>query len=559
MNLSRLEAIESAVGPVSRWAKATAPRETDMALGGAIEGADRFDEALAGWAPAIQSADADILPNKYVGDARSADLMRNDGYVQAGGNINQNSIVGSFYMLNCKPEMNALGLKDETWETEFQEEVESKYTLSSEGPNCWLDAAGKLTGTQMIRMSIMSVVLMGEDLTASEWIREPGRPFKTAFQCIDPIRLRQPLTKIPDGNTRGGVQMDNNGKVTGYWISKNTAQGYSWTNVLEDEPVLIPARKPWGRKLINHIVESSRPHQTRGLSDMVAGLMETKMARQFRKITLQNAITGAMYAATVESELPPDVVYQSLGAGGDAGTLANAWISQYLQGIGAYMKRGRGVQLDGVKIPHLYPGTKLQLRPVGTPGGIGQDFEASLLRYLSALLGCSYEELSRDYTNTNYSSMKGGLNSSNKFMMARKKFVADRKASFMFQNWFEEQANTGGLETMKYSKLPNLYEPLMMEAYTSCEWIGASRGQIDELKETQAAVMRVDNNLSTYELELGRLGQDWRKVFKQIKREKELVAAYGIEPMLDAMSANTSGGDGEQRSRASGNGKSKNA
>ena len=54
----------------------------------------------------------------------------------------------------------------------------------------------------------------------------------------------------------------------------------------------------------------------------------------------------------------------------------------------------------------LFPGTKLNMTPMGTPGGVGTSFEASLHRNIAAALGVSYEEYSRDYSQTNYSSAR---------------------------------------------------------------------------------------------------------------------------------------------------------
>jgi capsid protein len=68
----------------------------------------------------------------------------------------------------------------------------------------------------------------------------------------------------------------------------------------------------------------------------------------------------------------------------------------------------------------------------------------------------------------------------------------------------------------------------VFDALTKCEWIGASRGQIDELKETEAALARVEGGISTREDELARLGKDWRKVFRQMAREKKLADELGI-------------------------------
>jgi capsid protein len=76
---------------------------------------------------------------------------------------------------------------------------------------------------------------------------------------------------------------------------------------------------------------------------------------------------------------------------------------------------------------------------------------------------------------------------------------------------------------------PSIYEGMNLDAYTACDWIGASKGQIDELKETQAAVLRLKYGLSTREDELMRLGKDWRKVFVQLEREAKEMKKRGIE------------------------------
>lgn len=502
--------IEQHVGPINR----------DMAIGGAYEGASQFDRGVATWRPPLQSADGDLLPVKEISDARVRDTNRNDGYVQSGGQIHKDSIVGAFFMLNAKPNLRALGIKDEKWEQEFQEEVEAKWTIGAESPNHWIDVTRTMTFTEQIRLAVGVYAASGEALASSEWLRSSTRPFKTAIQMIDVDRLRTPYNRTPSDNVRGGVQLDRFGAPVGYWIKDNPQTN---GNMLYDgysDAKYVPAFKPWGRRNIIYCREMKRPHQTRGIADLVAGLLETKIARQFRKVTLQNAVTGAMFAASIESELPAEAVYAQLGAGNvKIGQAITDYGQSYLSAITQYASGAKGLQIDGVKIPHLFPGSKLQLRPVGAPGGVGQEFEQSLIRYLAALLGVSYEQLSKDYSQTNYSSMKGGLNESWKFMQGRKKFVADFFANCIYMLWFEEMIGNNQLECMKRASLPNFYEPLMAEAYCAADWIGSGRGQIDELKETQAAILRIKSGLSTFEDELGRMGKDWRTNFKQLARE----------------------------------------
>jgi len=100
---------------------------------------------------------------------------------------------------------------------------------------------------------------------------------------------------------------------------------------------------------------------------------------------------------------------------------------------------------------------------------------------------------------------------------------------------------------MKYSKLPNMYEPLMLDAYTQADWIGAALGQIDELKETQAAALRLKYNLSTLEDEIARTGKDWRKVLIQREKEQKELEARGLLMEVDDNMMNAASGEAREK------------
>jgi capsid protein len=88
------------------------------------------------------------------------------------------------------------------------------------------------------------------------------------------------------------------------------------------------------------------------------------------------------------------------------------------------------------------------------------------------------------------------------------------------------------------------YLPLMKEAFSVADWIGASQGQIDEMKETQAALLRVKGGLSTYERESARLGTDFRKNFEQLAREQKLIEKYDLNLNTDVSSRTLQSGTG---------------
>jgi len=176
-----------------------------------------------------------------------------------------------------------------------------------------------------------------------------------------------------------------------------------------------------------------------------------------------------------------------------------------------------------VKIPHLFPGTKLNMQNPGEQAGVGQEFEQSLLRYIAAALNISYEELSKDFSKTNYSSARAAMAASHKFSQSRKKIIADGLARSIYRLWLEEAIQNDMIASFRASEVNSLYTNGVVnsrfDALANCDWIGAARGQIDELKETQAAVLRIKFGLSTHEDELARLGKDWRRVYAQLERE----------------------------------------
>ena len=529
-------------------------RPTPEVMGGAHEAADHFDRSLATWHPPIQSADADILPDKGLLDARAQDITRNDSFAMSGVQLHRDNIVGSMFMLNAKPRLRVLGM-DEKWAEEFSDEVEAKFTNWAESINNWPDASRRNTLTALVRLAVGIYVHSGEVLATAEWMRESDRAYRTAIQMVSLDRLCNPMDQTYDfERTRGGVRMNAAGAPTGYYI-RRASQGGMWDWNKSVRWSFIRARNGIGRPQVIHIMEQDRPGQTRGISQLTSALKEMRITKRFRDVTLQNAVVNASFAAAIESELPTSQVFESLG-GGDVGSSVVDYAQKFLGAIASYGNNARNMQIDGVKIPHLMPGTKLNMLPMGNPGGVGGEFEQSLLRYLAADLGVSYEELSKDYSETNYSSARAGMIGTWKFMQARKKMVADRFASMIYRLWFEEAVNSGDIQAMNARSVPNMYDGLNLDAFVTAEWIGAGRGQIDELKETQAAILRIKNRLSTYEDEIGRMGKDWRPVFQQIAREQGVLTDLEIEPeesnQMNAASGDTrEAGDGTVNDKAS--------
>ncbi len=512
------------------------PAGREAAMGGGIEGAERTDRETFSWAPSMLSPDQAINMVKPEADARSRDMALNDGYSAGAVQIHRDSIVGAQYRLNARPDHRVLGATPE-WAEEFAIAAETRFNLAAESEECYFDASGQLTFTGLVRLVIGAYCYTGEVLATAEWIKD-GRPFNTAIQLVSPDRLSNPDGVMDDRFLRRGVRKNGRGKPIGYYIRQGHPN--EWYDNRSNNWAYIPTAKPWGRKQVIHVHEPMQIDQTRGIAEMVAALKHARMTKKFSEVTLQNAVINASYAAAIESELPSAEIITAMGGGQEGYEQA---VAKYLTMLQSYLGAGENVHIDGAKIPHFFPGTKLQLKPMGTPGGVGSDFEASLLRRIAATLGLSYEEISRDLSKTNYTGLKAGMAITGRFMAARKTLVADRFARSVYALWVEEEIGAGNLPLPPGRNRTDFYRPMAKDAYTRCQFVGSGRGQIDELKETQAAMLRIKAGLSTYEIECSRLGVDFREIFEQRAREEKLIAQYGLPISLDAKQSKVAGSD----------------
>jgi lambda family phage portal protein len=500
------------------------------AIGGGLEGAERTSRETFAWRPPIISPDRQINPVKEEADARGRDSVQNDGFATGAVHTHRDSIVGSQYRLNAQPDFELLGA-DQGWADEFQRVVESRFNLLADSDECWLDASRKMNLTEMVRLAVGGFLFTGEVLGTVEWLRSMERPFSTAVQMISPSRLSNPDGLADDRYLRRGVKRNIFGEPLSYFIQvAHPTDRYMDMDSLRWREV--PARKPWGRRQVLHIYDPLQPDQTRGVADMVSVLKQMRMTKKFQDIVLQNAVVNATYAAAIESELPREVIFGAMGAGQSG---FGEMLGQYMTSLSAYVGGSNNIAIDGVKMPHLFPGTKLSLKPMGTPGGVGSDFESALMRHTAAGLGMSYEEFSRDFSKTNYSSARASMGQTFKFTQGRKKVVADKMATMIYHLVLEEEINAKNVPLPKGFTIDTYYSaPVLREAIGACDWIGASRGQIDELKETQASVMRINSGLSTWEAECARLGNDWRRLFKQQARERRMQKELELEFSQDA-------------------------
>lgn len=490
-----------------------------QSLSGYSGGGNGFSNQLSSWRPSSKNADAALLPNFKQGNARADDLVRNHALAAGGVQLHVDNIVGSLFRPSYKLNYKVLGM-DENDARTFIKEAEQAFIEFAESSQCYIDAERKRTFTMLVRAITAGHCHHGEGMAAAEWISRPGSLFKTSIKLVSPKRVSNPNNTISNGRLREGVKIDAHGAALGYYVKEDSYSEYGDLDMYSGKWKFVPRETRWGRSQFIHVFEPLEPGQNRGANLFLSSMEQMKSLSTLQDTKLQNAIINSMYAAVIESELDSEQAFQLISGEGGADQMQK-WMSY----MGEYHQTA-GIKLGGAKIPHLVPGEHLKFTQSTNADNGFTDLESSMLRYMSAGLGLSYEQLSRDYSKVSYSSARASINEAWRYTLGKRKTIASNFASKVFAIWLEEALHKGILVAPK-SRF-NFYE--RKDAWTRCDWIGAGKLSIDGLKEVKEAILRIEGGLSTYEKELALMGEDYQETFEQQAREIAERKSKGLPP-----------------------------
>ena len=494
--------------------------------GTAHYGADLYADELRGWYPPEYSADGELLGELKTLRARTHDVIRNHGLASGAVQTHLDNIIGPRLRLSLKPNHRALGISVEA-ATTWARDTEAKFAEYAEDPDHYCDASQRNDFNGQLQLDYRSYLTSFESLSTVEWLNRPGAKYRTCFQQVDPARLSNPDGEPNSERLREGVVLGDMGEPTAYWIA----------NRLEDESVditydtlrewkRVPRVTPWGRRLVIHEFDSERPGQTRGRTGIVSVIAKSKMLEKLEQSSLQAAILNAMYAAVIESPVAWELIGASLGVQNDRTKMIDG-MQGYMHNRNDFHKSG-SIRYNGAKIPHLYPGEKLKFTTPEHPTAAFSSFHEAVLRHLAGGFNMTYEQFSRDYSKTNYSSARAAMLEAWRFFTGRRHKIGGRIATQKMAAWLEEAMDNGEVATPPGA--PDFLDA--KQAYCRCEWIGPGRGHIDPQKEETAVSLRLQNFTTTLERECAEQGLDWEEVLEQraaeAKRRRELEEEYGV-------------------------------
>lgn len=486
----------------------------------AYEASRRGTSELSSWNPVLRSPDAELGPERDMLVSRQRDIIRNNGIASGAVQTHLDSVISTGLRCMPKPDWRSLGQTPE-WADEWEQIVKARWRRYAEDEDCYIDVGRRLNFSGLLAQMYRSYLLSTEIVATIEWRPRHKYHARTAISVVHPDLLSNPNGE-PDSETlRSGVELDPRDKSAIAYHFRQAHPGDSvYSGIASMTWRRVDAYLPWGRRQVIHLFDPEQPGQTRGKPSFAAVLSKLRTLDRFERTTLQAAIVNAMYAAVIESGLDHSVVGQALGVQGDE-TLLESYMGQQA----AFHKRG-SIQADGVKIPHLVPGEQLKFLTPGNPSPAFDAFERATLRHLAAGLNLSYEQLSRDYSQTNYSSARASMMEAWRFFAGRRHYIGARAASQIYTAWMEEEIDAGYIPLP--ANAPSFYEA--KTAYTRAVWIGAPRGHIDEEKEMKARALKYKLGMITHEELCAEEGRDADEVIETLQRERVKFAKAKLPP-----------------------------
>jgi lambda family phage portal protein len=147
-----------------------------------------------------------------------------------------------------------------------------------------------------------------------------------------------------------------------------------------------------------------------------------------------------------------------------------------------------------------------------------------ILRITASSLEIPYEELTKDFSKTTYSSARAALLEAWRVYDVYRTFFVRHYCQSLYQMVVEEAFLRGYLTLPP--KAPGFYEGARY--WCNARWIGPSRGYIDPLKEINAAIAAINAGLDSNSHVIAERGDDFDEVAEQRAYERDRLQELGL-------------------------------
>lgn len=492
------------MGWIDRMFGKKKPAKTAGVAGvGRMFAAARNTTLTSGWQSATSSADMESVSSLTTLRNRSRTLVRDNAHAKRAKTIVVNNVIGQGIGMQAALMNNRKRLVDEV-----NADIERAWREWCQAEQCHI--GGRLHFADLERLCMGEVFEAGDVLIR---IHRSGRgKVPLSLEVIEAERLADEweAPQVSGNLVRQGVECDRYNRPVAYWVHE-FHPGDPRRPMVQDRLIRIPAEE------VIHLAEISRWPQVRGVPWMHAAMLRLNQLGEFQDSAVVAARIGADKVMVLEEA--------------EGGGLAEA-----------LSEDGETVTNDGTLTWNSAKG-QIDILPTGTkvadwspeyPNTNFDPFVRAALRDIAAAFGVSYESLSRDYSQSNYSSSRLAL-------------LDDRDGWRVLQQWwircFRERLHRVWLEAAVLARaIPRISVESYVanpDFYRAVTWKPRGWSWVDPTKEVDAYKEAVKAGFTTVSAVIAQTanGLDLEDVLQERQKELAAMDEAGVKTDTDPAAA----------------------
>ena len=440
------------------------------------------------WQAGNNSADSELSTALRKLRNRSREQLRNNDYARGAVATIVNNVVGHGIKFQAQVG-SGRGYSDRR-----NELIEALFNKWSKKANC--DMANRLSFCQFQRLALRSMIESGEVFIRKHYSGDL-MPFR--LELIESDRVEDEYGYSPSVNNRHiikmGIEFDTYGKVIAYYL-----RPFHPGELLFHPVTIAPNNGPYGLERVPadqiiHLFIPERPGQSRGIPWLSSSLQRLKNLGGYEEAEL---VAARASAAVMGFRITKDPDLSELD------------------------DRGQPVDtLEPGTIKELAPGEEFVGFDPTRPNDAFEPFIRMMLRGVAANLGIDFESVSRDFSQSNYSSSRLALIHVKDSYRSLQEFFIETFLQPVFEEWLNIAVLHGDLNFPDYELNP--------DRYSRVRWRPRGWSWVDPWKETQASIEAINAGLSTLTQELAKQGLDVQEVLTERAEELELARSLGLE------------------------------
>lgn len=458
--------------------------------------------SMRNWLPRAVSTEYQGSYEREFIASRAIDLVNSDA--QAAGTVDTiaTTIVGSGLRVYPTLDEEILGFSEKRISKIEAAEISVFDTWSP-----FADVTGRLSFGALQYLAMRSMVQFGEYLFLVHMLEDPGRPYMIALQCIHPMRLSTPGDLMSQKDIKDGVEIDAFGAPKAYWIKTSDAVGTDLSTGYKR----IPARAGHRIKVL-HGYAVRDPEQFRGISLLAPAMKLFRDFADYLDAELVSNIVTSAFSLFIATGQNTDPVYPATNLSTITDTALKSDGTEYDQ---RYQEMVPGLIMYGSEGEQPHP---IQAQ---RPGVTFKPFVKVVGHSIAMALGIPYPVLFKDFEGMNFASYRSAMLEAWRVYKQQRTWLGSGLCQPVYRMLIEEAYLKGEVKVTRF------YERMFHA--TKAEWIGPAKGQIEPVKETQADVLAIQNNLKSRTESSLEANRDYKKTVKQLGNEQAELKEKGLD------------------------------